>query len=104
MFLFLLPVPSMDHVVLITHLCHQKIVEDIKVNLVKNFPELKHRFAFIDPKHALGAQFPMVVVIVDLISAASNMTRLVDAATRATTKLMILWNLSSIVPTGKMNT
>jgi hypothetical protein len=91
----------MTHSVLVCHLCHLSIINRI-TNCIKEInSNLVDRLVFVDPKDALGAQYPIVFVVIDLESAACNLTRLVDAATRATTSLVLLWNKTRQLPLGK---
>ena len=78
---------------LVSHLCHKSIVMEIESemkSLVKGV--MTYSIKFLESHEALGAQFPIVFVIVDLESTSVNVSKLVEIATRATVKLVILWN------------
>ena len=61
----------------------------------------KSRWKFLGVRQALGCQYPVVVVVLDLACASINLVRLIESATRATVRLVILWNDSTMPYIGE---
>ena len=74
---------------MICHLSHLSIRRRIENEV---YHENQSNWKFLDVREALGCQYPVVIVIIDAASASLNLCRLVEAMTRATMRLVLLWN------------
>ena len=85
---------------MICNLSHLSIRREIKER-VKKRVSFEDHWEFIDVRQSLGSQYPVVVIILDYASAAFNLARLTEAATRATVRLVVLWNMTNEPYFGK---
>ena len=94
---------------MICHLSHLSIIERIEDEVSKQLATETDTidtkdWRFLDVREALGCQYPIVILVIDFGSAAVNLARVTEAATRATMKLVILWNNTEAPYEGTMVT
>ena len=85
---------------MICHLSHLTICRKIENKVNVSNHDNREKWKFVDVRESLGCQYPIVIVVIDFASAAINLSCLVEAATRATMKLVLLSNNTKLPCVG----
>jgi hypothetical protein len=90
-----------DSTILVAVFAHRHLREKMEAKIRTELGEDQKEISFLDPRSALGAQWPTVILVVDVATCAPNALGLTNVMTRATTSVICVINTTRKPMKGK---